>query len=730
MKTVILGKRSNLTSKLKKILQNSIILSKKDIDNFEIQKLPKRFNLIINIFHPSYQLNKIESFQQFFKNNFIFVSKFLDLVSHSRINKIIYTSSSSVYGDIIDHNNSRNLNALSKLLMENYLRNLKTLRKKLIIARIFNMYDEKENFSIISKILNQLKSKKSLTIYNKGEGVRDFIHTLDVAKIYSKLIKSKLLGIVDVGTGKGIKIIDIINALKIKRYNVLKSSNELKISLANTKKIEKILSQFKIKSVENFFISKGFKTNKIDRLTFPHQKNFLEPQNSIAIYGCGYSGKKIYDQIKNKNSRISVYFIDENKKKIGKFYKKAPIISLAYFKNIFKYLNINNIIIAIPSLDYIDRKRIYFELKNFSANILTLPTKNEIIDDKIIESDVRKIEFSDFFKREPSKINSKLIKYLNKTNILITGGAGSIGSELASQVCKTKVNKIIIFDNNETELFRTVKKIDDQKIVPVLGDINDKTFLKKIIKKNAITHVFHAAAFKHVGLLENNVLYAIKNNIIGTLNVLEALNSKVKSFVLISTDKAASPVNILGISKKISEVISFYYKKNILKKLKLSVVRFGNVFGSRGSAIEVFLEQISNKKPLTVTNKDAERFFMSIKEACNLVLQCASLKSKNNGIFILKMGKPIKILKIANDLLKYYNLERYPINFTGLKKGEKLKEILTNSKKINKTNHRDIMLVYEKIYQDKKVENLINFLKNKIYESNNDIVIKKLKKFI
>ena len=276
----------------------------------------------------------------------------------------------------------------------------------------------------------------------------------------------------------------------------------------------------------------------------------MEPQNSIAIYGCGYSGKKIYDQIKIKIQEFLFIFIDENKKKIGKFYKKAPIISLAYFKNIFKYLNINNIIIAIPSLNYIDRKRIYFELKNFSANILTLPTKNEIIDDKIIESDVRKIEFSDFFKREPSKINSKLIKYLNKTNILITGGAGSIGSELASQVCKTKVNKIIIFDNNETELFRTVKKIDNQKIVPVLGDINDKTFLKKIIKKNAITHVFHAAAFKHVGLLENNVFYAIKNNIIGTLNVLEALNSKVKSFVLISTDKAASPVNILGISKK------------------------------------------------------------------------------------------------------------------------------------------------------------------------------------
>ena len=236
-------------------------------------------------------------------------------------------------------------------------------------------------------------------------------------------------------------------------------------------------------------------------------------------------------------------------------------------------------------------------------------------------------------------------------------------------------------------------------------------FLKDVIRNNNISHVFHAAAYKHVNLLESNISYAVKNNILGTLSVLEALSQRVKSFVLISTDKAANPVNILGISKKISEIISFYYKQKKLKQLKLSVVRFGNVFGSRGSAIEIFLEQISNKQPITVTNKNAERFFMSIKEACNLVLQCGSLKSRNNGIFIFKMGKPIKIIKIVNDLLKYYELKNYPINYIGLKKGEKLREILTNSKKINKTNHKDIMLVYEKIYQNDKVQDLINFLK-------------------
>ena len=731
MKTVILGKRSNLTSCLKKTLRNPIVLGKNEIIEANIKKLPNKFNLIINTFHPSNQLSSINNFETFFQNNFIYISKFLDSITHARINKIIYTSSSSVYGDIKDYKNIRNLNALSKLLVENYLLNINSLRKKLIISRIFNMYDDNENFSIISKILNKLKKKKNnLTIFNKGEGIRDFINISDVAKIYSRLIKSNILGIVDIGTGKGIKIIDLINSLKIKKFSNYNNSNELKISIANINKIKKILNELNIQQVENFFKKKGYNINKINRFTIPSKKNYFQEQNSLAIYGCGYSGKKIYDQIISKNPKTSIFYIDDNKKKIGTFYKKAPIVSLSYFKNIFNYLNVTNIVIAIPSLNHIQRKKIYFELKTLSANILILPPKNEIINDKIVESDIRKIEFSDFSNREPSKINSSLIRYLNKKNILITGGAGSIGGELANQICKTNINKIIIFDNNETELFRIADKIDNRKIIPVLGDINDKIFLKNIIKKNNISHVFHAAAFKHVNLLENNILYAIKNNILGTLSVLESLNDNVRSFVLISTDKAANPTNILGISKKISEIIAFYYQKKILTKMKLSVVRFGNVFGSRGSAIEIFLNQISNKIPITITNKNAERFFMSIKEACNLVLQCESLKSKKNGIFILKMGKPIKITKVVDELLKHYNLKNYPIKFIGLKKGEKLKEILTNSKKIFKTKHKDIILVNEKNYKENEIRDLIKFVKSNIYKSQDDNLIRKLKSFI
>ena len=188
------------------------------------------------------------------------------------------------------------------------------------------MYDQDENFSIISKITEKLKTGKNLKIYNKGEGIRDFINTLDVAKIYLQLIKSKILGIIDIGTGKGIKIIDVINALKVKKYISLKNKNKLKISVANTKKIQKILNKIKIKSLENFFNNKGYKIDRINRLIVPYQKSYYDRQNSIAIFGCGYSGKKVYDQIANKNFRVSTYFIDEDKKKLVNFIKRHQLL--------------------------------------------------------------------------------------------------------------------------------------------------------------------------------------------------------------------------------------------------------------------------------------------------------------------------------------------------------------------------------------------------------------------
>ena len=448
--------------------------------------------------------------------------------------------------------------------------------------------------------------------------------------------------------------------------------------------------------------------SKLNKLNFNFPNDYQTSHNSIIIYGAGYSGKKLCDEFLKKNNNLNLYFVDDDEKKVGKFYKKVPIINFNNFQKIHKLLNITNLIIAIPSLNYDLRKEIISKISNFSKNISILPPKEEIINKTISINDLRNISFRYFFDRNTSKINKKLISYLYNKNILITGGAGSIGSELAYQICNAGSKKVIIYDNNETELFRTSQNITNKNAKYVLGDINDKEYLKKIIKKNKIQHVFHAAAYKHLNILENNFENAIKNNLFGTLNVLNSLNDNVKSFVLISTDKAVNPKSYLGISKRLAEIITQNWKKN-----RTSIVRFGNVFGSRGSVLEVFFSQIHKNIPLTITNKSVSRYFMSIKEACNLVLQTNSLNNKN-GIFILDMGRPIKILKIAKNLLKFLNMENYPIHYTKLNKGEKITEILSYSKVIFKTKHKDIFFVKEKNYSTQNIVKLISHLEKNI----------------
>ena len=716
MITLIVGQRSNLTKYLNKVIQNNSIISSKDIlnNNFK-RKIPKKFNLIINLFYPSSKLDKDIDYKLFFDLNFSYLNKFFSQINKDNINKIIYTSSSSINSNFLNHKKHKNLYSISKLLAENYIQNINISEKKVIIARVYNMFDENESFSVISKIINANKNKKILKLNNKGEAIRDFIHSGDVAKIYKKLLKSKFSGTVDIGSGNGYRIIDIVKSTNTKFRLNKEKIIEQNISVANLTKIKNLTKNISFYSLESFLKKKKILVSKLNKLNFNFPNDYQTSHNSIIIYGAGYSGKKLCDEFLKKNNNLNLYFVDDDEKKVGKFYKKVPIINFNNFQKIHKLLNITNLIIAIPSLNYDLRKKIISKISNFSKNISILPPKEEIINKTISINDLRNISFRDFFDRNTSKINKKLISYLYNKNILITGGAGSIGSELAYQICNAGSKKVIIYDNNETELFRTSQNITNKNAKYVLGDINDKEYLKKIIKKNKIQHVFHAAAYKHLNILENNFENAIKNNLFGTLNVLNSLNDNVKSFVLISTDKAVNPKSYLGISKRLAEIITQNWKKN-----RTSIVRFGNVFGSRGSVLEVFFNQIHKNIPLTITNKSVSRYFMSIKEACNLVLQTNSLDNKN-GIFILDMGKPIKILEIAKSLLKFLNLENYPIHFTKLNKGEKISESLSLSKTIFKTKHKDIFFVREKNYNIQNIAKLISYLEKNI----NSISIKK-----
>lgn len=733
MINVILGKKSQLTSELKKVLPKSIIFGSDDFTNKDIYKnLPKKFNLIINIFFPSSQLQNIKKYEIFFRKNFFYLSQFLDRVDQKKINKIIFSSSASVYGDMKTPSSSKKLYALSKILAENYLQTVIKKKNKLIITRIFNLYGENENFSIISKILKNKKNNSFIKIFNNGEGIRDFIYVKDAAKIYSKLLTSRIFGIVEVGSGYGFKINNIIKNLKCSKNIQLKKTNyeTQVVSIANISKIKKLLKKIKLKKIESFFSKQKIKVHKkFEKYFFPKKINIIEGLSSTVIYGAGYSGKKLYDEIKKKTPNAEIYFIDDDHSKDGTFYKHSPILSYKTFDAIKKYLNISNIIIAIPSLEFHSRSELLNKIKNLNIQVLTLPNKNEFINKSVFFNDIRKLNPSDFLNREISKIDNKLIGYLNGSVVLVTGGAGSIGSEIARQISKTKVKKIILFDNNETSLFRTLNTfVNRKKVIPVLGDINDEFFLKRTIKKFSVMHVFHAAAYKHVNILEGNIINAVKNNILGTLTLLKSINDNVKSFTFISTDKAAHPKNNLGITKRLSEILCFYYIHLFLKKTKLTVVRFGNVFASNGSAIELFVEQLQKNLPLTVTSKNVKRFFMSAKEASNLVLQSVGLKCFDNSVFVLNMGKPIKIIDLAKNILKFFNKKNYPIKIIGLKKGEKISEKLSLSNKIYKTSHKDIFITREKKYSIYAVKMLIEFLEKNLY--NEDKIKKYLKKFL
>ena len=360
------------------------------------------------------------------------------------------------------------------------------------------------------------------------------------------------------------------------------------------------------------------------------------------------------------------------------------------------------------------------------------PVVMAVVDDYNLDydDDKNKINFSDIISRvEKKSSNSKIAKKLRGRNILVTGGGGSIGSEICYKLLTFKPSNVLAYDNSEFALYN-LQKNHPKKILPVLGDVNDFEYINYIVKKYKINYIFHAAAYKHVNFLEKNVIQAVKNNIFGTYNVLKLCNKHKIKLTIVSTDKAAKPKSVLGYSKRISEIIAQKYQGI---RSNVSIVRFGNVFASRGSAIPNFVDQILKEKKITVSDESVKRYFMSINEAANLVIRSILLTKNKQGILLLKMGRQLKILDIIKRIAKLLNKKEYfkksNIEFIGLKKGEKLKESLSYSKKLIQTSIQEIIMVKEPIYKNNKIENLIqNILDNKYNDKKLIIIMKKFLK--
>ena len=702
----------------------------------------KKFNLIINIFYPSSELSNIKNYQIFFELSIVNLSLILDKINHKYINKIIYTSSSSIYGSINDQRyssdkNNRQLYLTTKLLNEVTLNNYCKKKKiQLVIARLFNMYGPNENFSIIHKLIENTKYKKKVIMYNNGEAIRDFIHIDDVCKIYKGLLNIKKSNIYDIGTGQGTKIKDIINFLEISKKNIIhKKINEIKNSIANTSKIQDIIKKINFIKIENFLkkeFKKNFKRKILNKIKKENLNKLNNHLNGAIIYGCGFAGKKIAKKLIKLNKNNVSYFVDDNPLLIGNRLFGKKIISNNELLIISKKYVISNIIIAIPTMDHEKLIDLYSRLFPMTLNISALPNKQNLLTkNNVIMEDLKDLDLGDIIKRKIFDIKNNSIKNFKNKSVLVTGGAGSIGSEISQQILRSNPKKLLIIDNSEYSLFKIKQKLGLRKNVKyLLLDINYQSQIEKIIKDNKIKYIFHAAAYKHVSFLEENLISAVRNNVLATLSLLKSIKNTNINLTIISTDKAVEPKTILGMTKRASEVISLSISSlKDYKNSKISVVRFGNVFGSAGSAIEIFKHQIKNDLPITLTDTKMTRFFMSIREACNLVLQASQLKNPSS-IFILKMGKPIKIIDVINkifNLMKNEN-QKLKINIIGKFKSEKIGEKLSNSP-LKNTPIKEINIVNEKMIKSKEIYNFLDNLEFHLKALDEQKIINLLKKF-
>lgn len=419
---------------------------------------------------------------------------------------------------------------------------------------------------------------------------------------------------------------------------------------------------------------------------------------NTMIIGAGEAGRLLITEISHNPTNFGnnvVCIIDDDKNKIGTYIRGIPVIGSRndINSNCEKY-NIEEIIIAMPSITKEKLSLIVDECQKTKVNIRILPNVCEMIG-KPSMNKVRQLSYEDFLGRNQIIVDVKEISsnIINKT-VLVTGGGGSIGSELCRQITKCKPKKLIIFDiyeNNaydiQQELIRNYKDLD---VDTIIGSVRDYDRLENVFKKYRPNYVFHAAAHKHVPLMEESPNEAIKNNCLGTLNAAKLANKyKVDKFVLISTDKAVRPTNVMGATKRICEMIIQTYDKK--SKTDYVAVRFGNVLGSNGSVIPLFLKQIENGGPVTVTHKEITRYFMTIPEAVSLVLQ-ASVYAKGGEIFILDMGKPVKIYDLAKKIIKLKGYEPnvdIKIEITGLRPGEKLyEELLMDEEGLKETPNK------------------------------------------
>lgn len=466
-----------------------------------------------------------------------------------------------------------------------------------------------------------------------------------------------------------------------------------------------------------------------------YHRRQLRRKSSVIIYGAGEPGRQLARALNNSLEYFPVAFVDDTKENHYSEIEGLRVYPPSEIEALIENFNADTVLLAVASLSSSDRNAILRRLEPLPVHVQTIPSVADLVTGRARLTDIREVEIEDLLGRDPVRPDEALLdRTLVGKVVMVTGAGGSIGGELCRQILTRGPTMLILFEMSEIALYTIEVELRslllqtrvDTKIVAVLGSLQEASLLCSIVKKYSIQTIYHAAAYKHVPIVEENVIEGVRNNVFGTYNLAKAaMEGEVETFMLISTDKAVRPTNIMGATKRIAELICQGFAKKEIKT-KFSMVRFGNVLESSGSVIPVFRKQIALGGPITVTHPEITRYFMTIPEAAQLVIQAAALSS-GGDVFLLDMGEPIKIVDLAKQMARLSGLTPYisgvnlgasldyegdiEIVFTGLRPGEKLYEELLIGNGGSKTSHSRIVAADEKSMDYVVLEALLDALR-------------------
>jgi len=446
-------------------------------------------------------------------------------------------------------------------------------------------------------------------------------------------------------------------------------------------------------------------------------------KTNVMIYGAGSTGMQLSNALQLSKKYNHIAFIDDDDTQEGSYLNGIPVYSFGKISSIIDRNNITEVLLAMPSISRIRRREIIESLSSLPLQVRSLPSLSKLAEGKIKIDDLLEIDIGDLLGRESVQANDDLLR-VNITDkvVMVTGAGGSIGSELCRQIIPLMPNKLVLFEVSESSLYQIEQELSSIKtsieIAPVLGSVRDFSRMQNILNHYEVQTIYHAAAYKHVPLVEYNQSQGLLNNSIGTLVAVEAaISENVETFVLISTDKAVRPTSIMGASKRIAELVLQAYAEQ-QHNTCLTMVRFGNVLDSSGSVIPLFKKQIKSGGPVTVTNANVVRYFMTIQEAVELVIQAGAM-GQGGDVFMIDMGEPVKIFDLAVKMINLSGLQVLDNNnhdgdieiiFTGLRPGEKLYEELIIAGNITETENKLIMRVQEEMIGWEIIKPILNEL--------------------